>query len=163
MTELATGDPAPAFTLHNADGKEVSLSDYAGKKVIVYFYPAALTPGCTTQAVDFSESKEAFDAEGIDVVGISPDPVAKLDKFRSKNALSVELLSDPDREVIKAYGAWGMRSLYGKQVEGLLRSTFLVEVDSSGVGTIALAQYRVRATGHVARLQKKLGIGVDLD
>lgn len=160
MTELSVGDIAPAFTLPDASGRPVSLSDYKGKRVVVYFYPAALTPGCTTEAVDFSQAKGLFEEQGIDVIGISPDPVAKLDTFRTTNALSFTLLSDSDREVIRAYGAWGERNLYGKVVEGLLRSTFVITVDASGVGTVEMAQYRVRATGHVARLQKQLGITV---
>lgn len=158
MTALHVGDTAPAFSLTDDSGNLVSLSDYKGKRVLVYFYPAALTPGCTTEALDFSEAKDQFDAEGIDVIGISPDPVAKLEKFRNKNALSFTLLSDPDHKVIEAYGAWGERNLYGKVIEGLLRSTFLVNIDDAGLGTIEMAQYRVRATGHVARLQRQLGI-----
>lgn len=158
MARLQVGDPAPAFTLPDADGNEVSLSDYAGRRVIVYFYPAALTPGCTTQAVDFTASAEEIAAAGFDVVGISPDAVSKLAGFRQQEALTVTLLSDPDTSVLKAYGAWGTKVLYGKEITGVIRSTFVVEVDDAGAGTISVAQYNVKATGHVAKLRRELGI-----
>lgn len=158
MTQLAVGDTAPAFTLPDADGRSVSLSDFAGRKVVVYFYPAAMTPGCTTQAVDFTDARDDFLEAGIDVVGISPDGQDKLGKFRERKHLKVQLLSDPSREVIDAYGAWGTKMLYGKAMEGLLRSTFLIDVDEDGVGTVELAQYNVRATGHVERLRRDLGL-----
>lgn len=158
MQRLAAGDPAPTFSLPDSNGATVSLADYAGSKAIVYFYPAALTPGCTTQAIDFSAASDTLDAAGYQVVGISPDPIAKLERFRAKERLSITLLSDPDLGVLKAYGAYGSKMLYGKEVEGVIRSTFLVSVDDSGSGTIDLAQYNVRASGHVAKLQKDLGL-----
>jgi len=157
MANLSTGDQAPAFTLPDADGVPVSLSDYAGRRVVVYFYPAALTPGCTTQAVDFTAAKDDFDAAGLEVLGISPDAPAKLGKFRSAHALSVHLLSDADRSVMTAYGAYGPKKLYGKEVVGVIRSTFVIDVDAAGAGTIAVAQYAVKATGHVAKLRRDLG------
>lgn len=158
MQRLAAGDPAPAFSLPDSAGRTVSLSDYAGSRVIVYFYPAALTPGCTAQAVDFSAAADTLDAAGYHVVGISPDPVAKLEQFRAKESLSITLLSDPEKDVLLAYGAFGTKMLYGKEVEGVIRSTFMVAVDDEGNGTIELAQYNVRASGHVAKLQKDLGL-----
>ena len=155
---LEAGTPAPAFTLPNAEGHAVSLADFPGKKVIVYFYPAAMTPGCTTQAVDFSTSLKDLAAAGYTVIGISPDTVEKLAAFTSKEQLGFPLLADPERQVIKAYGAWGSRKLYGKDVIGVIRSTFVVDVDDAGQGTVAVAQYNVKATGHVAKLQRDLGI-----
>ncbi|WP_040161431.1 thioredoxin-dependent thiol peroxidase [Nigerium massiliense] len=158
MTTLKVGDTAPDFTLPDADGKPVSLSDYAGRRVIVYFYPAALTPGCTTQAVDFTAERDELATAGYDVIGISPDAPAKLAKFRDQEHVTVTLLSDADKTVLNAYGAFGMRKLYGKEIEGVIRSTFLVDVDADGHGTIQLAQYNVKATGHVARLRRDLSI-----
>lgn len=158
MAKLQVGDRAPSFALPDADGTVVSLSDYAGRRVVVYFYPAALTPGCTTQAVDFTAAAAEFSSAGYDVLGISPDAPAKLQRFRAKEALTVTLLADPDRTVLKAYGAWGSKMLYGKEITGVIRSTFVVDVDAAGVGTIAVAQYNVKATGHVDRLRKQLGI-----
>lgn len=158
MTQLATGDTAPAFTLPDADGRQVSLSDFAGRKVVVYFYPAAMTPGCTTQAVDFTAARDDFLEAGIDIIGISPDAPAALGKFRERKELKLTLLADESRETINAYGAWGTRTLYGKAVDGVLRSTFLIDVDEAGVGTVELAQYNVRATGHVDRLRRDLGL-----
>lgn len=158
MTQLSVGDAAPEFTLPDADDKLVSLSDYAGRKVIVYFYPAALTPGCTVQAVDFTAARQRLSDAGYDVVGISPDTPERLDKFRQKKDLNVTLLGDPARDVIKAYGAWGTKNLYGKTVEGVLRSTFVVDVDENGKGTVDTAAYNVRATGHVDRMLKQLGL-----
>lgn len=155
---LEAGTSAPEFALQNADGKTVSLSDFPGQKVIVYFYPAAMTPGCTTQAVDFSSSLKDLAAAGYTVIGISPDTVEKLAAFTQAEQLRFPLLADPEREVIKAYGAWGSRKLYGKDVIGVIRSTFVVDVDEDGHGTVALAQYNVKATGHVAKLQRDLGI-----
>lgn len=151
---LAVGDPAPPFSLLDDAGEQVSLSDYAGRKVIVYFYPAAMTPGCTTQACDFSDSLESLTAKGYAVLGISPDPPAKLARFRAKDHLTITLLSDPDKQVLRAYGAFGEKKMYGKTVEGVLRSTFVIGED----GTVADAQYNVRATGHVAKLRTALGI-----
>lgn len=158
MTQLAVGDLAPAFTLPDADGQPVSLSDFAGRKVVLYFYPAAMTPGCTTQAVDFTEARDEFLEAGMDVVGISPDAPGALAKFRQRKDLKVELLSDVSREVIDAYGAWGTKMLYGKAVEGVLRSTFVIDINDAGVGTVEVAQYNVRATGHVDRLRRDLGL-----
>jgi peroxiredoxin Q/BCP len=154
MTRLSAGDPAPDFTLPSDDGRTVSLSDSRGRKTIVYFYPAAMTPGCTTQACDFTDSLSSLKGAGYDVLGISPDAPAKLAKFREKDGLTITLLSDADRSVMKAYGAYGEKKLYGKLVEGVIRSTFVVDED----GTIALAQYNVKATGHVAKLRRDLGI-----
>jgi len=154
MTRLSAGDPAPDFTLPSDDGQTVSLSDSRGRKTIVYFYPAAMTPGCTTQACDFSDSLSSLKAQGYDVLGISGDSPAKLAKFREKDGLTITLLSDADRSVMNAYGAFGEKKLYGKTVEGVLRSTFVVDEE----GKIALAQYNVKATGHVAKLRRDLGI-----
>ncbi|WP_341727932.1 thioredoxin-dependent thiol peroxidase [Brooklawnia sp.] len=158
MSQLVTGEAAPAFTLPDADGKLVSLSDFAGRKVVVYFYPAAMTPGCTTQAVDFTDARDDFLHAGIDVIGVSPDAPDKLAVFRERKGLKVTLLSDESRETLHSYGAWGTKVLYGKSLEGVLRSTFLIDVDDQGEGTIELAQYNVRATGHVDRLRRDLGL-----
>jgi thioredoxin-dependent peroxiredoxin len=152
MTRLSTGDPAPDFTLPSDDGSPVSLSGLRGRKVIVYFYPAAMTPGCTTQACDFTDSLSSLKGAGYEVLGISPDAPAKLAKFRARDALTITLLSDADREVMKEYGAFGEKKLYGKTVEGVLRSTFMVDEE----GRIELAQYNVKATGHVAKLRRDL-------
>ncbi|HEX3223380.1 MAG TPA: thioredoxin-dependent thiol peroxidase [Nocardioides sp.] len=154
MTRLSTGDTAPDFTLPTDDGREVSLSDLRGRKVIVYFYPAAMTPGCTTQACDFTDSLSSLQAQGYDVLGISPDSPARLAKFRERDGLTITLLSDADRSVMKSYGAFGEKKLYGKTVEGVIRSTFVVDEE----GTVALAQYAVKATGHVAKLRRDLGL-----
>ncbi len=151
---LAPGDPAPDFTLPDADGKDVSLADYRGRKVIVYFYPAASTPGCTKQACDFRDSLAELEGAGIDVIGISPDKPAKLAKFRDTERLTFPLLSDPDRTVLSAYGAYGEKTMYGKTVVGVIRSTFLVDEQ----GKIEVAQYNVRATGHVAKLRRELSV-----
>ncbi len=157
-TRLTTGDPAPAFTLPDADGHEVSLADFAGQRVIVYFYPAALTPGCTTQAVDFTAAMDDLSAAGLHVLGISPDEPARLAEFRAQQSVAFPLLSDVDRATLTAYGAYGEKLLYGKRVEGVIRSTFVVDVDEQGSGTISLAQYNVRAAGHVEKLQRQLGV-----
>src|SRR5690242_10382140 len=131
MTDrLAPGDPAPAFTLPDAAGNPVSLSDYAGGKVIVYFYPAAMTPGCTTQAVDFTAAAEDLDSAGLAVVGISPDSPEKLARFTTSSSVGFPLLADPEKAVLKAYAAYGSKMLYGKLVEGVIRSTFVVDVDA---------------------------------
>lgn len=151
---LAPGDAAPDFTLPDADGNEVSLSSLRGQRVVVYFYPAAMTPGCTTQACDFRDSLASLAAAGIAVLGISPDSPAKLAKFRDRDSLNFPLLSDPKREVLEAYGAYGEKMLYGKKSVGVIRSTFVVGPD----GKIEQAQYGVKATGHVARLRKELGV-----
>ncbi len=158
MPKLSVGEVAPAFTLPDPDGTPVSLADYAGRRVIVYFYPAAMTPGCTTQAVDFSAALAEIAAAGFDVVGISPDSVEKLAKFRRQQELAFPLLADPDKDVLKAYGAFGRKVLYGKEIEGVIRSTFVVSVDADGVGHIDVAQYNVKATGHVAKLRRELKI-----
>ncbi|GAB2676456.1 thioredoxin-dependent thiol peroxidase [Nocardia goodfellowii] len=151
---LSPGDTAPAFTLPDADGNEVSLADYRGRKVIVYFYPAASTPGCTKQACDFRDSLAELEGAGIEVVGISPDKPAKLAKFRDAEKLTFPLLSDPDKSVLNAYGAFGEKTMYGKTVVGVIRSTFLVDEN----GKIEVAQYNVRATGHVAKLRRDLSV-----
>lgn len=155
---LSAGDVAPAFSLPDADGNTVSLSDYAGKRVIVYFYPAAMTPGCTTQAVDFTAAMDELSSAGLSVVGISPDDTAKLAKFKAKEHIGFPLLSDVDKSTLSAWGAYGEKLLYGKLIEGVLRSTFVVDVDADGNGTIAVAQYNVRAKGHVAKLRKELAV-----
>jgi len=155
MTEqkrLEIGDQAPDFTLPNDSGETTSLSDYQGKRVLVYFYPRANTPGCTTEACDFRDSLTQLNDLGIEVVGISPDTVDKLVAFREKNNLTFPLLADPDKNVLKEWGAFGEKKNYGKIVEGVIRSTFLVGTD----GTIELALYNVRATGHVARVIREL-------
>ena len=157
-TRLTTGDAAPAFSLPDADGQTVSLSDFAGQRVIVYFYPAAMTPGCTTQAVDFTAAMAHLSAAGVHVLGISPDPQPKLAKFREQQSVSFPLLSDTDRAALGAYGAFGEKLLYGKLVEGVIRSTFVVDVDAEGQGTVAVAQYNVRAAGHVDKLRRELGL-----
>lgn len=157
MTEnsrLVPGDPAPEFTLPDADGNEVSLSDYRGRKVIVYFYPAASTPGCTKQACDFRDNLAELGGAGLDVIGISPDKPAKLAKFRDNEELTFPLLSDPDKAVLTTWGAFGEKKLYGKTVNGVIRSTFVVDAD----GKIEVAQYNVRATGHVAKLRRDLSV-----
>lgn len=151
---LAVGDTAPDFALPDADGNTVRLSDHRGRKVIVYFYPAASTPGCTKQACDFRDSLAELNDAGLDVVGISPDKPAKLAKFRDKEGLTFPLLSDPDKEVLTAWGAFGEKTMYGKTVQGVIRSTFVVDED----GKIAEAQYNVRATGHVAKLRRDLSV-----
>ncbi len=154
MTKLNVGDPAPDFSLQDAQGETVTLADQRGKNVIVYFYPAASTPGCTTQACDFRDNLARFTAEGYVVLGISPDPLKKLVKFAEDESLPFPLLSDADHAVAEAYGAWGEKKNYGKTYEGLIRSTFVIDPE----GKIALAQYNVRATGHVAKLRKDLGL-----
>ncbi|MBC8092593.1 MAG: thioredoxin-dependent thiol peroxidase [Pseudonocardia sp.] len=153
-TRLAAGDPAPDFTLPDADGKPVSLADYRGRRVVVYFYPAAATPGCTTQACDFRDSLTDLGDAGLDVLGVSPDKPAKLATFRDKEGLTFPLLSDEDRSVLTAWGAFGEKTMYGKTVTGVIRSTFVIGAD----GTIEVAQYNVRATGHVAKLRKDLKV-----
>ena len=151
---LVPGDTAPAFTLQDADGTPVSLADHRGRKVIVYFYPAALTPGCTKQACDFTDNLDVLAAAGYDVLGISPDKPEKLAKFRDKESLKVTLLADPDRSVLTSYAAFGEKTMYGKTVTGVIRSTFVVDE----AGTVAHAFYNVKATGHVAKLIRDLGV-----
>jgi peroxiredoxin Q/BCP len=155
MTDrLAAGDPAPDFTLTSDTGEQVTLSHLRGKRVIVYFYPAAMTPGCTKQACDFTDSIDALHAQGFEVLGISPDAPAKLAKFRERDGLTITLLSDPDKAVMTSYAAYGEKKLYGKVVQGVIRSTLVVDAD----GKVELAQYNVKATGHVTKLRKDLGL-----
>ncbi|RAN73490.1 thioredoxin-dependent thiol peroxidase [Bacillus sp. SRB_336] len=151
---LVPGDTAPAFSLPNAAGGTTALEDFAGHDVVVYFYPAASTPGCTKQACDFRDSLASLASAGYQVVGISPDPVAKLAKFAAKEELTFPLLSDEDHAVADAYAAWGEKKNYGKTYQGLIRSTIVVDRD----GRVAVAQYNVRATGHVAKLRRDLKI-----
>jgi peroxiredoxin Q/BCP len=154
VTRLSPGDKAPDFTLPDADGNPVSLDSHLGRRVIVYFYPAAMTPGCTTQACDFRDSLSALHAAGVSVLGISPDSPDKLAEFRERDGLTFPLLADEDRAVLLAYGAYGEKKLYGKVVEGVIRSTFVIGPD----GTVDKAMYNVKATGHVAKLRRELGI-----
>ena len=151
---LAAGDTAPDFTLPSDTGESVTLSGLRGRSVIVYFYPAAMTPGCSKQACDFTDSLESLQAAGYEVLGISPDEPEKLARFRERDALTITLLSDPERSTLAAYGAFGEKKLYGKVVEGVIRSTVVVDPD----GKVALAQYNVKATGHVAKLRRDLGL-----
>ena len=151
---LEVGDTAPEFTLTDQDGGTVSLSDFRGQKVVLYFYPAAMTPGCTTQACDFRDSLPALHAAGHTVFGISPDPPAKLARFAERDQLTFPLLSDPDHEVMEEWGAWGEKVLYGRRHVGVIRSTVVVGPD----GLVVLARYNVRATGHVAGLRTALGV-----
>jgi thioredoxin-dependent peroxiredoxin len=153
-TRLEPGDDAPDFTLSDDRGDKVALSELRGHKVIVYFYPAAMTPGCTKQACDFTDSLDSLQAAGYTVVGISPDQPAKLAKFRERDSLTITLLSDPDKQVLTRWGAYGEKKLYGKVTEGVIRSTFVV----NEAGRIELAQYNVKATGHVAKLRRDLGV-----
>ncbi|TFC52012.1 thioredoxin-dependent thiol peroxidase [Cryobacterium sp. TMT2-17-1] len=153
-TRLATGDQAPPFTLSDQDGNAVSLADFAGSKVVVYFYPAAMTPGCTKQACDFRDSLSSLASAGYQVLGVSKDAPVKLKKFQETEQLTFALLSDTDLAVHTGYGAWGEKNLYGKTVTGVLRST--VVIDETGM--VELALYNVKATGHVASLRKKLGL-----
>lgn len=155
---LAPGDPAPGFTLLDADASEVTLADFAGHRVIVYFYPAAMTPGCTTQAIDFTAAINELSAADLDVLGISPDSPEKLAQFRTQQSVAFPLLADVDKTTLRAYGAYGEKMLYGKLIEGVIRSTFVVDVDADGQGTIALAQYNVKAAGHVDKLRRDLGV-----
>jgi peroxiredoxin Q/BCP len=154
QNRLEIGDKAPAFKLPDADGNPVSLADYKGRKVIVYFYPAASTPGCTKEACDFRDNLRDLNDAGLNVIGISPDKPAKLAKFRDEQGLTFPLLSDPDRKVLTTWGAYGEKTMYGKTVEGVIRSTFVVDEK----GKIAAAQYNVRATGHVAKLRRDLAV-----
>ncbi|MFF6980657.1 thioredoxin-dependent thiol peroxidase [Streptomyces sp. NPDC008343] len=151
---LQPGDVAPAFTLPDADGNDVSLSDHKGRKVIVYFYPAALTPGCTKQACDFTDNLELLAGAGYDVIGVSPDKPEKLAKFREQESLKVTLLADREKTVTESYGAYGEKKNYGKTYMGVIRSTIVVDEE----GKVERALYNVRATGHVAKIIKDLGI-----
>jgi peroxiredoxin Q/BCP len=157
MSELArleVGSPAPDFTLLDHEEKPVSLKDFAGTKVIVYFYPAASTPGCTKEACDFNDNLNPLKAAGFTVIGISPDKPAKLEKFKKSQDLNFPLLSDPELEAHKVWGAYGTKSMYGREYQGVLRSTFVVDENQK----ISLALYNVKATGHVTSLRKQLGI-----
>jgi peroxiredoxin Q/BCP len=154
---LEVGDKAPAFSLPDADGNTVKLSDYKGRRVIVYFYPAASTPGCTKQACDFRDSLSELNGAGLDVIGISPDKPAKLAKFRDDQKLTFPLLSDPDREVLTAWGAYGEKTMYGKTVLGVIRSTFVVDEK----GKLAEAQYNVKAAHTTTKIQKILAAEAD--
>ena len=158
MATLAINDPAPDFNLLDSKGRNRSLADFRGSKVIIYFYPAALTPGCTIQAVDFTSQREGFAAAGYQIVGISPDTPEKLSRFVSAHNLSVTLLSDPDKTTLQAYGAWGTKVLYGKEMEGVIRSTFILDVPEEGQAMILDARYGVKATGHVERLARDLAV-----
>jgi peroxiredoxin Q/BCP len=149
---LSPGDTAPEFSLDDADEKPHSLTEFRGSRVVVYFYPAAMTPGCTKQACDFRDNLALLGDAGVAVVGISPDSPAKLAKFRDKEALSFPLLSDPDHAVLAAYGAWGEKTLYGKKVTGVIRSTVVIDAE----GQVERAFYNVKATGHVAKLLRDL-------
>jgi peroxiredoxin Q/BCP len=153
-TTLAPGDTAPDFTLPDADGTPHSLSELRGQKVIVYFYPAASTPGCTTQACDFRDNLASLQSAGYTVLGISPDAPAKQAKFRDEEHLTFPLLSDPEKDTLNAYGAYGEKKLYGKTVTGVIRSTFVIDES----GKVEQAQYNVKATGHVAKLRRDLGL-----
>ena len=153
-TRLTAGDTAPDFTLPDADGKPVSLADYRGRRVVVYFYPAAGTPGCTKEACDFRDSLTELNGAGLDVLGVSPDKPAKLAKFRDKEGLTFPLLSDADKDVLNAWGTFGEKQMYGKTVTGVIRSTFVIDEN----GAIDRALYNVKATGHVAKLRRDLGI-----
>jgi peroxiredoxin Q/BCP len=152
--KLEPGQKAPAFTLKDQDGTDVSLADYAGKKVIVYFYPAASTPGCTTEACDFRDNINSLKSAGYQVLGISKDPIGALKKFQEEQGLNFPLLSDESLAVHNAYGSYGEKSMYGKTVTGTLRSTFVLDENED----VVLALYNVKATGHVASLRKKLGL-----
>lgn len=157
MPRLSTGDTAPDFTLTDAHGAQVSLADLrasARAGVVVYFYPRAATPGCTTEACDFRDSLGAWKAAGYAVVGISPDPVRALERFAAKQSLPFPLLSDPDHAVMEAWGAWGEKKSYGRTLTGVIRSTVVVDAQ----GAVQLARYNVKATGHVARLRRDLGL-----
>jgi thioredoxin-dependent peroxiredoxin len=154
VPRLEVGDTAPHFSLPSADGSVVSLTDFKGRRVVVYFYPAAMTPGCTKQACDFRDSLDALTAAGVAVIGVSPDSPDKLAKFAERDSLTFPLLSDPGHAVMDEYGAWGEKSMYGKTMIGVIRSTVVVDGD----GNVELAKYNVKATGHVASLRKTLDI-----
>ena len=156
MTErLSPGDTAPDFTLPTADGGRYTLSEHRPRHVVVYFYPAAMTSGCTTEACDFRDSLASLQAAGYEVVGVSPDAPDKLARFAEKEGLTFPLVSDQGKEVLTAYGAWGEKSSYGKKTTGVIRSTVVVDPE----GKVEVAQYNVKATGHVAKLRRDLGLG----
>jgi peroxiredoxin Q/BCP len=152
---LQVGQPAPDFTLPAVPGGSFSLADHRGRSVVVYFYPAASTPGCTTEACDFRDSLASLQGAGYDVVGVSPDELPALERFAEQEELTFPLASDPERGVLQTWGAWGEKTMYGRTSTGVLRSTVVVDPE----GKVALAQYGVRASGHVARLRKELGLG----
>jgi peroxiredoxin Q/BCP len=154
MTRLSPGDPAPDFSLRTDKDETLSLADLRGRKVVLYAYPAAMTPGCTTQACDFRDSLGSLKAAGFEVIGISPDSPAKLAQFRERDAITFPLVSDPDKSVLTAYGAYGEKQNYGRTVMGVIRSTFVIDEK----GTIERAMYNVKATGHVAKLRRELGV-----
>lgn len=154
MDRLAVGDPAPDFSLPDQDGRPVSLADHRGRRVVLYFYPEAMTPGCTTEACDFRDSLGSLAAAGVDVLGVSRDDPEKLRRFRDAEGLTFPLLSDPDRVVHEAYATWGEKSMYGRTVTGAIRSTFVIDAE----GRIEHALYNVKATGHVAGLRRRLGV-----
>ena len=154
MPRLAVGDHAPDFTLTTGDGATFRLSEHRGRSVVIFFFPAAMTPGCTREATDFRDAAGALEAAGFDLVGISPDAPDKLAQFAQAEGLTYPLASNPDRSVLDAYGAYGEKKLYGKTVQGVIRSTFVIDVD----GLVQVARYNVRATGHVASLQRELGL-----
>lgn len=154
MTQLTAGDTAPAFTLADADGNAVSLADFVGRNVVVYFYPKAATPGCTTEACDFRDSLSSLNAAGYAVIGVSPDSVDEIRAFADAEALTFPLLADSDAAVAKAWGVWGEKTVGDRTFDGVIRSTFVLDEQ----GIIELALYNVKATGHVARLRKLLGI-----
>lgn len=154
MPRLETGAAAPEFALTADSGATVRLSDFQGRKVILYAYPAAMTPGCTTQACDFRDSLDSLAAAGFAVLGLSPDQPAKLAEFRHRDKLTFPLLSDPDHQVLEAYGAYGEKTSYGRTIQGVIRSTFVIDED----GKVEQAMYNVKATGHVAKLRRDLGV-----
>jgi thioredoxin-dependent peroxiredoxin len=154
MTKLSPGDTAPDFTLPDADGTDVSLSSLRGRKVVLYFYPAASTPGCTTQACDFRDNIASLRGAGYEVLGVSPDTQDKQKTFAEAEHVPFPLLCDPSREVLEAYGTWGEKKLYGKTVTGVIRSTFVLDEQ----GVVEKAMYGVKATGHVAKLRRDLGL-----
>ena len=153
-TKLEKGAAAPSFTLDDEAGAPVSLSDFAGRKVIVYFYPAASTPGCTTQACDFRDNINSLAGSGYQVLGVSKDAPEALRRFKDEQGLNFPLLSDPELTVHQEYGAWGEKNNYGRVVTGTIRSTFVLDEQ----GVVQLPLYNVKATGHVASLRKKLGL-----
>lgn len=160
MTTLNVGDVVPSFTALSAQGTSVSLADFAGKSVVLYVYPAAMTPGCTKQACDFRDSYSHWINAGFEVVGLSPDKPEKLQKFEATESLPFTLLSDPDKSIMTSLGAFGEKKLYGKIVVGVIRSTFVIDVDAAGVGVVRHAWYNVKATGHVAKISRELGLSI---
>jgi peroxiredoxin Q/BCP len=158
VTRLSPGDPAPALDLPDDTGARHTWADHAGERVVLYVYPAAMTPGCTTQACDFRDSLDALNAAGVTVLGLSPDKPEKLAKFRERDSLTFPLLSDPDKALLTELGAYGEKQLYGKTVVGVIRSTFVVDVDADGTATIERAMYNVKAKGHVSKLRRDLEI-----